>query len=690
MSLRPRRPRLGLVAFLCLSVLTGAGVVSSSCAADAAAEAAAEAGTPPNTLSESERKAGWQLLFNGDDLDQWRGYNAAEVPKNWSVVEGTIHYDGLSPEQKKLKGKQRPPRGDLMTRQKFDQFELSLEYRISEGGNSGIMFHVAEQEGKPPWHSGPEIQVQDNEGGHDPQKAGWLYQLFQPPKSIPIAKKPLPGQEEDAPLDATRPAGEWNQVTLKLSANQGEVNVNGVRYYTFVLGSDDWKKRVAESKFGSIEGFGAAGIGHIVLQDHGDAVSYRNIKIRDLSQPVADPVDGDLSTIRPEVAFPELKWDGWEPYNEKGKLVEFIPVLITGSGDGSGRLFVADQKGVIYAFDERPDVQSSTTFLDINEKVAHRGRLGDEEGLLGLAFHPQFARNGKFYCYYTLREPAHTSVISEFTVKAENAAKPSIGSADVASERELLRIDQPFPNHNGGTVCFDGEGYLCIAIGDGGAFYDPYNNAQDLTTPFGTVLRIDVNEQTEDKAYGIPAGNPFADGVGPDGGEAMPEIFAYGFRNPWRLTLDAPTGQLWLADVGQNLYEEINLVHAGGNYGWNYREGLHPFGSRVPPRTAAMVDPIWEYDHEIGKSITGGAVYRGQSAPDLEGLYVYADYVTGKLFALEFDGDSQVATANYAIPSDRMPVVTFGIGDSGEVYFGRATGNGKGVYKLVQADEAAE
>ena len=676
---------LPAIAFACLAAAASA---ESSTTTPSEAGAASGAGAAPNTLTESERMAGWRLLFDGDDLDQWRGYNKDDVPDIWSVEDGVVKYDGIDRDTlpKRKNGKPIfPPRGDLMTREQFDAFELSLEYRISPGGNSGIMFHVVEQDGKPPWHSAPEIQVQDNVDGHDPQKAGWLYQLYQPPTKIPMTGQADP-EKDTTPIDATRPAGEWNQVTLKLTGSRGEVNVNGVRYYTFQLGSDDWNKRVAESKFSKFEEFAKAGRGHIVLQDHGDAVAYRNIKIRDLSDEVSDPVGGTVEGVSAERAFPNLTWKDWEPYTERGKQVSFIPVLITGSGDGSGRLFVVDQKGTIYSFDERPDVTESTVFMDIDSKVAHRGKLGDEEGLLGLAFHPEFASNGRFYVYYTLKDPEHMSVISEVTVKPDDPAQPSLGTADLSTERELMRVQQPFGNHNGGTLCFDADGKLCIAFGDGGAFYDPFNNAQDLTTPFGSVLRIDVDTRTGDKPYGIPDDNPFASGKTDDGRDAMPELFAYGFRNPWRLMLDPPTGTLWIGDVGQNLYEEINLVVAGGNYGWNYFEGFHPFGGRVPPEDAAFVDPVWEYDHEIGKSICGGTFYRGSSAPKLEGKYIYGDYVTGKMFALGYDFDAGEVTSNESITTSGMPIITFGTGDSGELYFSEPSGDGRGILKFVQGD----
>lgn len=633
----------------------------------------------PNTLSESEQKAGWQLLFDGSSLDSFRGYNQDDVPGGWTANDGAISF---TPGETKRSG-------DLMTKDKFGQFELCLEYKISEGGNSGIMFRVVEQDGKPPWHSGPEVQVQDNVNGHDPQKAGWLYQLYQPDSKIPLLNAALPGQKEGEPLDATRRVGQWNQIHLIVTNDQSELNLNGMRYYRFQLGSDDWKKKVAASKFSKFPEFAAAESGHLILQDHGNQVSYRNIKIRPLGDQsvVKDPVDGELA-VKPVKAFPNLKWQNWSAVDEdKGKLNTFIPVLIENAGDGSNRLFVVDQLGVVYVLPNSDDVTEASVFLDISSKVQNRQRLGDEQGFLGLAFHPHFGEDGHagardFFVSYTDKSDGTTSVVSRFKVSEKD---PNL--ADPASEQVIYRGGQPFSNHNGGTITFGNDGYLYIAYGDGGAFYDPFNNAQNLATDLGSILRIDVDNPTGDKPYGIPADNPFIGKKTADGKECMPEIYAYGFRNPWRLTNDPETGTMWVADVGQNLWEEIDILEKGGNYGWNFMEGTNPFGSRVPADNGANADdfvaPVWEYDHLVGRSITGGMVYRGTSAPELTGRYIYADYVTGKLFALDYDKESKSVRSNMLIPSDKLPVVTFGRDEAGEVYFGAPSPDGNCVFKFV-------
>lgn len=633
----------------------------------------------PNTLTPSEQKAGWELLFDGKSLDNFRGYNKEGLPDNWSAQDGAIEF---KPAEKKRSG-------DLMTKEKFGEFELSLEYKISEGGNSGLMFRVVEQDGKPPWHSGPEVQVQDNVNGHDPQKAGWLYQLYQPPTTLPMMKEAAPGQAEGEPIDATRPVGEWNQINLLITNGQCELNMNGVRYYRFEIGSDDWNKKLVASKFAKFPEFAAAKEGHIILQDHGNEVAYRNIKIRRYGDggTAKDPIDGELA-VKPVKAFPKLKWQNWSAIDEEsGKLnAPFIPVLIENAGDETNRLFVADQLGIIYVLQNMPDVQEATVFLDINERVENRRRLGDEQGFLGLAFHPHFGEEGHkgardFFVCYTDKSAGQTSKISRFKVSQDDPNR-----ADLASEEEIFTLAQPFWNHNGGTITFGNDGYLYIAFGDGGSGNDPYNNAQNLANPFGSILRIDVDNPSSGKPYGIPADNPFVGKKAANGEPAMPEIYAHGFRNPWRLTNDPETGTMWVADVGQNLWEEIDILEKGGNYGWNFEEGSNPFGGRVPSANGAdpskFIAPVWEYDHLAGKSITGGMVYRGKSAPELVGRYVYADYVTGKLFALDYDTESHTVRSNMLIPSDKLPVVTFGRDESGEVYFGAPAPDGNGVFKF--------
>ena len=605
--------------------------------------------TEPNTLTESERRAGWQLLFDGESTENWRNYKQDTISDGWVVEDGAL--------TRAKKGA-----GDIISREQYEYFELSIEYRISPEGNSGIMFHVTETEPRP-WQTGPEIQVQDNVDGHDPQKAGWLYQLYKP------GNDPTTGE----PVDATRPVGEWNQVYLRIAADQCEIDMNGVRYARFRLGSKDWKERVAKSKFAKYENFGSTGRGHICLQDHNDVVSYRNIKVRRLSEDgsVPEPIDGTLPlTVKP--AFPNLQWADWEPVDDRGRPQPFRPVIITNADDGSNRLFVAEQHGTIYSFVADEATTESHVFLDINDDVKYSDRQ-NEEGLLGLAFHPDFKENGHFFVYYTTTEEPQTSIISRFT-----ASKDDPNQADPESEVELMRIKQPFWNHNGGTLTFGPDGYLYIGLGDGGAANDPYNNAQNLQELLGSILRIDVDSKTGDKPYGIPADNPF---VGRD--DARPEIWAYGLRNVWRMSFDRKTGTMWIADVGQNLWEEINIGVAGGNYGWNLQEGLHPFGAESPSANDDLIAPIWEYDHQVGKSITGGYVYRGSKLPMLEGKYVYVDYVSGKIWALDYDMEKQQVVSNEAIPTEKMPVITFGEDESGEIYFGVVSPTGKGLYTFA-------
>lgn len=343
------------------------------------------------------------------------------------------------------------------------------------------------------------------------------------------------------------------------------------------------------------------------------------------------------------------------------------PIVVTHAGDGSNRVFVAEQEGVIKVFPNDADVEEASVFLDIDERVIYKDNQ-NEEGLLGFAFHPDFSKNGQLFVYYTTASAEHTSVVSRFTVSKEDPNK-----ADPDSEQEILRIPQPYWNHNGGTIAFGPDGYLYVALGDGGSGNDPDGNGQNLLTLLGSILRIDVDHPADGKGYGIPKDNPFIDReivVNRRGKKepARPEIYAYGLRNVWRMSFDRESGHLWAADVGQNLWEEINIITKGGNYGWNVREARHwfrPDGNDV--KSDEMIDPIWEYHHNIGKSITGGHVYRGKAVPELVGKYVYADYVTGLLWALEYDGNK--AVANYTLTGEKLPVMSFGEDEAGEVYF---------------------
>ena len=623
--------------------------VCALCAALTGLLAAEEPG-----LTDAQKRAGWKLLFDGQTTDGWRNFKQPGISDGWVVEDGALVRAAAGA-------------GDIITVDQFDNFELSIEFKISPEGNSGIMFHVSE-EGDAPWHSGPEIQIQDNIDGHDPQKAGWLYQLYKPGAD--------PGTGETA--DATRPVGEWNHVHLRITEAGCEINVNGYRYARFQLGSDDWNRRVAASKFADMPLFGKTGRGHICLQDHGDEVAYRNIKIRELPADgtVPDPVDGELA-LEPELAFPNLKWDGWEPVSDRGLARAFRPIILTHAGDGSNRIFVADQWGAVYVFDNDPDVEESTLFLDIRDRVQYSDNR-NEEGLLGLALHPDFKNNGELFVYYTTRDAEHTSVVSRFRVSESDPNR-----ADPSSEEELMRIPQPFWNHNGGTVCFGPDGYLYIGLGDGGAANDPLGNAQNLNTWLGSILRIDVDRQADGKPYAIPGDNPF---VGRD--DAQPEIYAYGLRNVWRIAFDRETGALWCGDVGQNLWEEVDLIVSGGNYGWALREGQHSFGPNgVGPRDD-LIEPIWEYDHQVGKSITGGVVYRGERLPELQGKYLYADYVSGRIWALDYDADAGEVVSNEAIPSPGgTAIISFGEDEQGEVYYTIVAADGRGIYRFSRSEE---
>lgn len=349
------------------------------------------------------------------------------------------------------------------------------------------------------------------------------------------------------------------------------------------------------------------------------------------------------------------------------------PVVLTHAGDGSDRIFVCTQQGVISFFENRADADELTTFLDIESQVVYSDRK-NEEGLLGLAFHPNYKDNGEFFVYYTTTDEPQMSVISRFRVSKDDPNR-----ADPESEEELLRIKQPYWNHNGGTLAFGPDGYLYVGLGDGGAFNDPHMNGQNVKTLLGSILRIDVNRKDEGLAYGIPEDNPFA---GQDR-FARPELFAYGFRNVWRMSFDRQTGKLWAADVGQDLWEEINVVEKGGNYGWNLREAAHAFGVKDVPANERLVEPIYEYHHDVGKSITGGVVYRGKKVPALVGCYLYGDYVSGKIWALKYDAQAKRVVANHPVEGENIPVITFGEDEQGEVYFSDSFGR---IYQFVTAE----
>lgn len=399
----------------------------------------------------------------------------------------------------------------------------------------------------------------------------------------------------------------------------------------------------------------------------------------------AQEIDESPLPLQPVLAFPELKFTGWSS-DINGRPTPLRPILLTHLGDGTNRLVVPQQQGQVHIFPNRPDVKQTTLFLDLSKKVVYKDHE-NEEGLLGLAFHPKYKENGEFFIYYNTTDAPHTCVISRFRVSASNP-----NQADPASEEELLRIPQPFWNHNGGTICFGPDGYLYVGLGDGGSANDPLNNAQNMQTLLGKILRIDVDSRQPGLAYGIPQDNPFVNAVAPGAPAdrriplARPEIWALGVRNIWRMAFDRATGQLWAADVGQNLWEEINLIEKGGNYGWNLREGKHVFAPNGAGIHSNLIDPIWEYHHDVGKSITGGLVYRGSKFPELFGHYLYADYVSGRICALKYDERSKTVVANRPILYDGppLPIISFGEDERGEAYFTVVSANGQGIYTFAR------
>jgi len=325
------------------------------------------------------------------------------------------------------------------------------------------------------------------------------------------------------------------------------------------------------------------------------------------------------------------------------------PVDIQPANDGSGRLFIIEKQGDIRIYENGQLLDAP--FLDITDRV---NAGGNEMGLLGLAFHPDYEQNGFFYVNYT--GDGGDTRISRF--------QASGNSADSASEKVLLVIKQPYPNHNGGALAFGPDGYLYAGLGDGGLAGDPHKNGQNTNTLLGKILRLDVNNGDP---YAIPSDNPFGN-----------EIWAYGLRNPWRISFDRATGDLWIGDVGQGNWEEVDYLAAGSeggtNFGWSIMEGNHNYDGEPQ---SGMYLPVAEYSHaEGGCSITGGYVYRG-TIPEWNGVYIYGDYCSGKVWALILsDGQWQ----SQVMFETGVLITSFGQDESGEIYLASDTGN---VYKLT-------
>lgn len=324
------------------------------------------------------------------------------------------------------------------------------------------------------------------------------------------------------------------------------------------------------------------------------------------------------------------------------------PVGLFHAGDGSGRLFIVEQAGVIRAW----KAGKISTFLDVRDRVTS----GGETGLLGLAFHPKFAHNGRFFLNYTSKTGGLQTVISEWRVN------PASGEVDRKSERILLTIPQPYANHNGGQIAFGLDGYLYVGMGDGGSANDPHGHGQNRATLLGKMLRIDVNRQDKGKPYGIPPDNPFANVP-----KSAPEVWALGLRNPWRFSFDRASGLLYAGDVGQGAREEIDVIRKGENYGWNVMEGtICTPGVRKKCDADGMTPPIFEYPRSDGTAVIGGYVYRGRAIPMLFGYYLYGDFGNGKIWALQYDGQ-QVRGWFHLLSSGRN-ISAFGEDEAGELY----------------------
>ena len=349
------------------------------------------------------------------------------------------------------------------------------------------------------------------------------------------------------------------------------------------------------------------------------------------------------------------------------------PVFLAGANDGSARVFVTEQDGLVHVFapgDSRgSDVSETKIFLDIRDRVS---RQGNEEGLIGFAFHPDFKNNGEFFVHYSSSVQDMTGIVSRFKV---SAADPN--RADPDSEEVILEQPQPYRNHNGGSIEFGNDGFLYISFGDGGHANDPHDNGQNLGSWLGKIIRIDINKRIDGKPYSVPSDNPFIDHP-----KALPEIWALGLRNVWRFSIDPKSDEMWGADIGQDRFEEVNIIRRGGNYGWNRYEARADFKQDAVMATPDHDEPVTFYGREWGISVTGGYVYRGADFPQLQGSYFYGDYATGNLWRVKKDDQGEYT--NELVRRTGRSISSFGIDDRGELYLLSFDG---GIYRIVPTDK---
>jgi glucose/arabinose dehydrogenase len=342
-----------------------------------------------------------------------------------------------------------------------------------------------------------------------------------------------------------------------------------------------------------------------------------------------------------------------------------LPLGLEQPNDGTNRLFVVEQGGTIRIVQNGAVLP--TAFLDISNKVT----VGGEMGLLGVTFHPSFSSNGKLYVNYDRTVSGQIqSVIAEYTASPANA-----NQVNVATERILLTVDQVgnFNNHKAGQLAFGPDGFLYFGLGDGGSGGDPFGHGQNTNTLLGKLMRIDVNSTDPGLQYHLPSDNPFVSGGG------LPEIWAFGLRNPWRFSFDRSGGRLFLADVGQDRFEEVDIITKGGNYGWNIMEGFHCFNPPSGCNMAGLILPIAEYSHSEGNAVIGGFVYRGSAVPALKGLYVFGDLGTGKIWTLQETSPNMFTRT--LVTTTGKTISSFGQDQAGELYL--VDYGGGNVFRIV-------